>query len=44
MTARDEIKAALHSSKSEVLARGHAWDVADVMAILDEHEFFETEQ
>lgn len=32
---RDELKLALGQSKMEVVMRGHAWDVADVMEVLD---------
>lgn len=29
-----DVQQRLHASRTEVLARGHAWDVADVMAVL----------
>ena len=35
-TDREQIKRRLSQSKASVMSRGHTWDVADVMEVIDE--------
>lgn len=40
-STREEIVGDLHRSRLEIMLRNHTWDVADVMAVLDEHLEYE---
>ena len=36
MVDREQIKRRLSQSRASVMSRGHTWDVADVMEVIDE--------
>lgn len=37
MTLREELVLDLRGSRMEVMLRGHSWDIADVMEVIDSH-------
>lgn len=40
LSKKETLKDALHRSRSETKNRGHDWDVADVMDVLEEQGIF----